>query len=172
MTVTQIMDIWPIAQYLAANDIQNRRNNSGAVDITLPQKIYSIGTSVQRTYDADSTDNTLPLTARFLYALCGKYGLQASVVMQTSGTVSPVTPNVPTVPYQFNVAASGNLINEGESSVIITSFIGFNLLFVRNGITQSTVNTESSYYSWNKETGLFTITGAAILGELFQIYAI
>jgi len=172
MTVTQIMDIWPIAQYLAANDIQNRRNNSGAVDITLPQKIYSIGTSVQRTYDADSTDNTLPLTARFLYALCGKYGLQASVVMQTSGTVSPVTPNVPTVPYQFNVAASGNLINEGESSVIITSFIGFNLLFVRNGITQSTVNTEPSFYSWNKETGLFTITGAAILGELFQIYAI
>jgi len=172
MTVAQIMDIWPIAQYLAANDIQNRRNNSGAVDITLPQKIYSIGTSVQRTYDADSTDDTLPLTARFLYALCGKYGLQASVVMQTSGTVSPVTPNVPTVPYQFNVAASGNLINEGESSVIITSFIGFNLLFVRNGITQSTVNTEPSFYSWNKETGLFTITGSAILGELFQIYAI
>ena len=172
MTVAQIMDIWPIAQYLAANDIQNRRNNSGAVDITLPQKIYSIGTSVQRTYDADSTDDTLPLTARFLYALCGKYGLQASVVMQTSGTVSPVTPNVPTVPYQFNVAASGNLINEGESSVIITSFIGFNLLFVRNGITQSTVNTEPSYYSWNKGTGLFTISPGAILGELFQIYAI
>jgi len=172
MTVAQIMDIWPIAQYLAANDIQNRRNNSGAVDITLPQKIYSIGTSVQRTYDADSTDDTLPLTARFLYALCGKYGLQASVVMQTSGTVSPVTPNVPTVPYQFNVAASGNLINEGESSVIITSFIGFNLLFVRNGIPQTTLTTESSYYSWNKDTGLFTITPGAILSELFQIYAI
>ena len=172
MTVAQIMDIWPIAQYLAANDIQNRRNNSGAVDITLPQKIYSIGTSVQRTYDADSTDDTLPLTARFLYALCGKYGLQASVVMQTSGTVSPVTPNVPTVPYQFNVAASGNLINEGESSVIITSFIGFNLLFVRNGIPQTTLTTESSYYSWNKDTGLFTITPSAILSELFQIYAI
>jgi len=172
MTVAQIMDIWPIAQYLAANDIQNRRNNSGAVDITLPQKIYSIGTSVQRTYDADSTDDTLPLTARFLYALCGKYGLQASVVMQTSGTVSPVTPNVPTVPYQFNVAASGNLINEGESSVIITSFIGFNLLFVRNGIPQTTLTTESSYYSWNKDTGLFTITPGAILSELFQIYPI
>ena len=172
MTVAQIMDIWPIAQYLAANDIQNRRNNSGAVDITLPQKIYSIGTSVQRTYDADSTDDTLPLTARFLYALCGKYGLQASVVMQTSGTVSPVTPNVPTVPYQFNVAASGNLINEGESSVIISAFIGFNLLFVRNGIPQTTLTTESSYYSWNKDTGLFTITPSAILSELFQIYAI
>jgi hypothetical protein len=172
MTVTQIMDIWPIAMYLSANDIQNRRSNSGAVDITLPQKIYSIGTSVQRTYDADSTDDTLPLTARFLYALCGKYGLQASVVMQTSGTVSPVTPNVPTVPYQFNVAASGNLINEGESSVIITSFIGFNLLFVRNGIPQTTLTTESSYYSWNKDTGLFTITPGAILSELFQIYPI
>jgi hypothetical protein len=172
MTVTQIMDIWPIAMYLSANDIQNRRSNSGAVDITLPQKIYSIGTSVQRTYDADSTDDTLPLTARFLYALCGKYGLQASVVMQTSGTVSPVTPNVPTVPYQFNVAASGNLINDGESSVIITSFIGFNLLFVRNGIPQTTLTTESSYYSWNKDTGLFTITPGAILSELFQIYPI
>ena len=172
MTVAQIMDIWPIAQYLAANDIQNRRNNSGAVDITLPQKIYSIGTAVQRIYDADSTDDTLPQTARYLYALCGKYGLQASVVMQTSGTVSPVTPNVPTVPYQFNVAASGNLINEGESSVIITSFIGFNLLFVRNGIPQTTLTTESSYYSWNKDTGLFTITPGAILSELFQIYPI
>jgi hypothetical protein len=172
MTVTQIMDIWPIAMYLSANDIQNRRSNSGAVDITLPQKIYSIGTAVQRIYDADSTDDTLPQKARYLYALCGKYGLQASVVTQTAGSVSPATPNVPIVPYQFNVAASGNLINEGESSVIITSFIGFNLLFVRNGIPQTTLTTESSYYSWNKETGLFTISPGAILGELFQIYAI
>ena len=172
MTVTQIMDIWPIAMYLSANDIQNRRSNSGAVDITLPQKIYSIGTAVQRIYDAGSTDDTLPQTARYLYALCGKYGLQASVVTQTAGSVSPATPNVPIVPYQFNVAASGNLINEGESSVIITSFIGFNLLFVRNGIPQTTLTTESSYYSWNKETGLFTISPGAILTELFQIYAI
>jgi hypothetical protein len=138
----------------------------------LPQKIYSIGTSVQRTYDADSTDDTLPQTARYLYALCGKYGLQASVVTQTAGSVSPATPNVPVVPYQFIVAASGNLINAGESSVTISAFIGFNLLFARNGIPQSTVNTEPSYYSWDKETGLFTISPGAILGELFQIYAI
>ncbi len=42
MTIAQIINIWPIAQYLAANEIQNRRNNSGAVDVNLPTKIYSM----------------------------------------------------------------------------------------------------------------------------------
>lgn len=122
MTIAQIINIWPIAQYLAANEIQNRRNNSGAVDVNLPTKIYSIGTAVQRIYDSDPTDDTLPATARYLYALCGKYGLQASVVTEEAGTVSPVTPVTLPQPIDWIVAATASataVLADGEGSVML-----------------------------------------------------
>lgn len=174
MTIAQIMDIWPIAQYLAANDIQDRRSNSGAVDVNLPQKIFSIGTAVQRIYDADPTDTTLTATSRYLYALCGKYGIQASVVAQTSGTVSSVTPITSTIPQPLDwvVSVSSSPLATGDSSVTITAFIGYNIDFFRGGITQYTTDPGNggTYYSWDRTTGLFVLNnGDAGEGEQMRI---
>lgn len=174
MTVAQIMDIWPIAQYLAANDIQNRRNNSGAVDVSLPQKIYSIGTAVQRIYDEDPTDSTLPQTARYLYALCGKYGLQASVVAQTSGTISTITPLPSTLPLPLDwvVGASTSPLATGDSSATLAAFIGYNIDFFRGGISQYTTDPGNggTFYTWDRATGLFTLNnGDAGEGEQMRI---
>lgn len=172
-TVAQIIDIAKISQYLAAQDVA-RGSLFGARKIPItPQVLYMERKAVEWMYDLDPTDDTLTLTANYLYSLCRGYNLQASRISGGGGgSISPVTPATAPSPYQFIVAASGNLINTGESTVTITSFIGYNLLFARGGVAQSTINTESSYYSWNKTTGQFTISPAAIVGELFQIYAI
>lgn len=173
-SVQQILQIAEISEYIARTNEQKGSLFGQRISPYTSTVLYMERKGVQYIYDNDPTDSTLTQTAWYLYSLCRGYNLKASNILNggSGGSVSPVTPTIPPVPYQFIVAASGNLINAGESSVTISAFIGFNLLFARNGIPQSTVNTEPSYYSWDKETGLFTISPGAILGELFQIYAI
>ena len=105
-------------------------------------------------------------------ALCGLYGLEAQEVVTSAGTVVPSSTSSAPLPLQFVVAASGTTFIDGQSSVTLTSFIGYNLLFSRNGIPQSTVAGQHSLYSWNRSTGLMTISPAAILDELYQIYPV
>lgn len=172
LTVAQIINVAKISQYLAANDIaKGSLFGKRKIPIT-PQVLYMERKAVEWLYNLDSTDSSLTLTANYLLSLCRGYNLQAANISGSGGTVSPISPATPPTPYQFLVTSSGNLINTGDSSVTITAFIGFNLLFSRNGIPQSTISTENSYYSWDRSSGLFTISPSAIVGELFQIYAI
>lgn len=173
-SVSQIISIAKISEYLARLDEQKGSLFGQRVAPNTAMVLYMERKAVEYYYDNDPTNTTLAQTSWYLYSLCRGYNLKANNILNggSGGSVSPITPPSPPQPYQFIVAASGNLINAGESSVTISAFIGFNLLFARNGIPQSTVNTEPSYYSWDKETGLFTISPGAILGELFQIYAI
>lgn len=117
-------------------------------------------------------NSTLVLTANYLYSLCRGYNLKAQSVTGGGGTIAPVNPNTEPLPLQFIVAATGTTFISGQSSVILVSYIGYNLLFSRGGIPQSTIDTESSYYSWNRNTGLLVISPNAVLGELFQIYPV
>lgn len=80
-SISEIISLYPIAQYLAANDLPKRGLYAGGKNILLPQKIYNIGKTVERIYDADPNDSTLPLTANFLWTLCGIYGEQAASVL-------------------------------------------------------------------------------------------
>ena len=113
---------------------------------------------------------TLILTANYLYSLCRGYNLKAQSITG-GGSVAPPVPGTTPSPLIF-IVNSSSFIQDGQSSKVITDFIGFNLLFARNGIPQSTVTTELTYYSWNKTTGLFTCVGAAVDTELFALYPI
>lgn len=172
-TTPQILTIAKISQYLCKVEAAKR----GLFPIKMPpnmaELIYMERMAVQFMYDLDPAETSLTSTANYLYGLC-RQNLRAANIMNSGGggSVSPITPSNPPSPYQFIVAASGELLNNGESTVTITSFIGFNLLFARGGVPQSVVTTEPSYYSWDRSTGLFTISPQAFTGELFQIYAI
>lgn len=169
-TVVEIINLYPIAQYLAANEIP--KEGLPYTDIILPEKIYNIGKSVLNRYNADPTDTTLTKTANYLYALCGIYGIQAQRVTGTAGNIAHTsTAQVPD-PYNFIVDTTTSFILDGASSKIITAFIGYNILFSRNGIVQSNLSSQSSYFNWNKLTGLFVISPAAVDTELFVISAI
>lgn len=161
-----------ISEYLSAVDIKKRGLFGGGVPLDLPEKIYRIRKSIAYWYSLDPTDTTLVATGNYLLALCGLYGLEAQWVITSAGTVVPSSTSSAPLPLQFIVAASGTTFVDGQSSVTLTSFIGYNLLFSRGGIPQSTVSTEPSFYSWNRSTGLLTISPMAFTGELFQIYPV
>ena len=109
--------------------------------------------------------------ANYLYWLCGIFALEGQYIITGTGggSVVPINPGATPNPVEFEVNASSFMVN-GQSSVYIPSFIGYNLLFVRNNVPQSIINTGASYFSWNKVTGLFTCNPAAFTGELFQLY--
>ena len=168
-TTASIVSIYPVAQYLATIDINKRGLYGGGVDLQLPEKIRNIGMSVERIYNDDPTDTTLTSTANYLYALMGKYGMQAQAVTGIAGSVAGIISNVQSpLPLDFEVTAS-SIIADGENTKTFTAFIGCNIEFTRGGITQNTTNIGGSYYTWNKVTGEFFCYPNASLTELLRI---
>lgn len=174
ISIADTIEIGDASVYLSGND--NAKGSLFGSRLASPISPVSIAVATDALrwgYEGDSTDDTLRGTANYLLWLCGKYGLQAQNIISGSGggTVVPVAPSNQPLPLQFIVSGSSPIVT-GDSSLVINSFIGFNLLFTRGGIAQSNVTTESSYYTWDKNTGTFTCSPAAQAGELFQLYAI
>lgn len=116
-------------------------------------------------------DNGSRGVANYLYWMCGKFQIEAQFIIQGvgGGIVSVLDPFATPSPIEFTVTES-SVIEDGESSVTLTQFIGYNILFMRNNVPQSTINNGGSYFTWNKSTGSFSISQPAYSGELFQIY--
>ncbi len=173
-TTAEIVDLYPIAQYLATIDLPKQGLYDGGTNLYLPQKIRNIGNAIEWVYDRDPSYDGLTETANFLWTLCGIYGQQALQVQQTPGYVPSPTPSGGSLPepIDYEIGASTTPLANGESSVTLTDFIGYNLVFNRNNIPQSTVNQGGSYYSWDRTTGAFVCFPAAVTTELFQIIPI
>jgi hypothetical protein len=170
MTVAEIIDIAIGSQPLAANDIARKGNAGGTVDLRLPRKIYMIRKNVERRYGQDPTDTTLTATANYLLALCQPYGLAAQNKSGIAGTIAGVSTTGGTPDrIDFKVDSSTSYMITGQSSVTITAFIGFNLEVDRNGIPQSTLSSQASYFTWIKATGLLTISPALSDEELIAL---
>lgn len=172
LTVAQILDIARISQYIATLDIEKGKFFGRRIAPETPQILYNERKAVEWQYNLDPADTSLTETSNYLYSLCRGYNLQAQQISGTGGTITPVNPSQIPSPYIFEVSST-SLVPTGANSATISAFIGFNVLFVRNGIPQSTLNINGdSYFSWNKNLGLLTIHPAAIQGEIFQIYPI
>lgn len=171
LTVAQKIAIADISEYLVTVAIERGGLWAKGIDIELPNKIRNIKDSIEYRYDSDPSDDTLTATSNYLYALCGRFGLQAQAILLAPGTISGIIAPTAPSPYQFTVDASASFIIDGQSSKTITAFIGYNLIFVRNNITQSTVDPGggASYYSYTKATGSFICYPAAVTGEIFQL---
>jgi len=173
LTVAQILDVAKISMYLSTLDVEKGSLFGQRVVPDTPQILANEIFGIEYWYNLDPSDPSLIETSNYLYALCRGYNLQAQQISGTGGTISPVNPTQIPNPYDFIVSAS-SIVPSGATSAILTAFIGFNVLFVRNGIPQSMINVGggNSYFSWNKNLGLFTIDPAAITGEVFQIYPV
>lgn len=171
LSVPQILQIAKISQYLAVADIAKGTIFSPVVKAApfTPQIIYMERKALEYQYNIDPTDDSLRFIANYVYALCGKYALQAKAITGVGGIIAGVAAagELPE-PYDFEVSGT-SVIADGESTIIFSEFIGFNLQFDRGNIPQSTTNTGASYYSWNRNTGEFICFPAATTGELFRI---
>jgi len=171
-TVTRILELTPPACYLASNRVGKGGLFGPALDPKLPLTIYMVYIVLKTVYDKDPTYTGVRVVADYLYELIQKYAFKAAAIVDgnSGGQIAPPTGTVVQEPYDFEVTDS-SFIETGETSVTITNFIGLNVNFRRNGVSQNTTNLGdgSSYYSWNTVTGLFTIYPEATEGELFRI---
>lgn len=109
--------------------------------------------------------------ADYLYWMCGKFNLQGQYIITGTGggSVVPISPGSTPNPIDFVVNSTSFMV-DGQSTVTIPQYVGYNLLFVRSGVPQTTITSQSTYFSWNKITGIFTCSPAAVNGEIFQFY--
>jgi len=116
-------------------------------------------------------NNGSRIVANYLYWMCGKFQIEAQFIIQGvgGGIVNVLNPFATPNPLEFTVSES-SVVPDGGSSVTITEFIGYNVLFFRNNVPQSTIDNGGSYFSWDKTYGQFSISQSAYSGELFQIY--
>jgi hypothetical protein len=163
--------------YLSANYTSKQALFGGSViRPTPPVQIGFVTDALDWGYAGGAqTAASLRSTANYLYWLCGMFQLQAQNIISGSGGGS-VSPNPPSGtlpnPFDYEVTGSSTPLANGESSVVLTTFIGYNIAFNRSNIPQSVVNTGASYYSWNRVTGAFQCFPAAVSGEIFQIIPI
>lgn len=171
LSILQIINIAKISGYLSLSDVQKGSLFGKRIAPDTPKVLYMERKAVEWMYNLDPADDTLRLTANYLYSLCRGYNLRAQAVSGTGGSISPVDPINAPDPYDFTVSGS-SFITAGSTTKTITAFIGFNLLFVRGGIPQSTINSGGTYYSWNRNTGEFVCSPALQSGEEVQLYPV
>jgi hypothetical protein len=173
-TIPEIITWAKIAQPLArVGEAKRLADGDDAADVDLDIKLYMTRKDVEYAYAQNSDSAILHTMGNYLLMLCGVYLFQAQQTNVGGGIITPITPGTMPDPYDFEVDGSSFIATGETTKIFPTSWQGLNMLFVRNNITQSTVNQGASYYSWDKTTRTFTlINGAANAGELFQIYPI
>lgn len=171
--------------FAAIGEAKKRATLGSAIDPDLHIKLYVERKTVEW-YNNQATVDTdiLYEISNWLFALEGVYGLKAQFVDGGSGgQVVPITPSTTSIPdpLDWEVAATATGVAplaNGQSSVTLNGTAGmpdlrgYNINFSRGGVTQNTTSLGdgSTYYSWNRSTGLFQLFGgAAQTGELMRI---
>ncbi len=193
LTVSEIIELGQASTYLSANYVSKQGLFGGTViKPTPPNQIAWVTDALRFGYDGGAqTDASLRSTANYLYWLCGKFQLEAQQIINGDGggSVTPTPAGGSLVnPLDWEVGSTATSIAplaENETSVLLDGtngmpdLRGYNIEFTRGNLTQYTTAPPdgiSTYYSWNRVTGLFTVLaatfpfGAAQLGEQFRIY--
>lgn len=171
-TTTEVINRAAVSIYLAGNDNAN--------GFLFGKKVAAPGSpvSIALIRDALNWGNTggaesaadIRQMSNYLEWLIGTYGLKAQYIL-TGASGGSVVAGGGSVPAQLNftVAASGTTLIDGQSTVTLTQFIGFNLLVNKNGTALTQITSSPIYYTWNKVTGALVVSPAAFLGDEFQI---
>lgn len=116
-----------ISGYLAANAISKNMLFKGRDLVpSLSRKIDIVRKAVDWKWNTNPTDASLNDTALYMYALCGRYIIEAKRILgqgqagqiinpQTGTTVTIATPNI-----QFRVGDPGALMVAGETTLTLT----------------------------------------------------
>jgi hypothetical protein len=174
---TQIITWAEIAQPLARiGEAQKVRQGNRDADVNLDIKLYDTRKDCQYEYLQDVNSSNLFPMCNYLLSLMGEYLFAAQSATGGGGSITPIIPGIAPDPYDFEITLTSFIASGATSKTFPASWVGFNILFVRNNITQSTVNQGASYYSWDKNTATLNLLGTpsspAQLTELFQIYPV
>ena len=84
-TVTEIINIAKVSQYLSIVAIQRGGVYGGGVDKKLPRLLYGVRKNVELVYGLDNSDTTITKTSNYLYALCGRFSMEAQNLLNGGG---------------------------------------------------------------------------------------
>ena len=87
LTIPQIILRAEISEYLSAIAIQKNNLAGGGIPAHLPSLIRQVRINVQRMYNLEPTEDNLRGNANYLYSLCGYFGIQASNVISSGGSI-------------------------------------------------------------------------------------
>lgn len=125
-------------------------------DTTLPRKILMCAQSVQDYYTDDPTNEFLPLTSNYLWAICGGYAFQAQDLYGGSGgiVVPPSSGGGSLTPYPINIEVQPSQAGGSTLSALIpTDWVGL------IGVVECTIDQNilqlNSQFSYNEITGVF-----------------
>lgn len=176
LTVPQQIDIGNASSIFASNELQNGKRHGGYLDTDWPTLIYLVRQGLEWLYELDPTHEDLTPIGNYLIAIC-KHASRAEAAIIGGGSTPTVVNVTAPEPLDFIVSSSSFIVS-GQTSVTISDFIGYNIEFIRGNLTQYTTAPPdglSTYYSWDKDTGLLTLLaditpfGAATAGEQFRI---
>lgn len=157
---------------LAANDNSKGSLFGGRLSSpTSPVTIAMVTDALNWMYGSTGsyTDQEMTAVANYLIWLMGKYGLQASNITGSGGSVTPIVPGGLTPSrIDFEVSASSYMVT-GATSATISQFVGREIDFIRGGISQSTLSSQPSYITWTKATGALTVSPALAATEIIAI---
>lgn len=185
MTVLEIIQIAEVSQYLSDKSIARNMLYGKGIDLMLPRKIYCLTKNTQYRYDQEgivggnTPSEELISVSNKLYSLCGAFTFEAQAILNGSSGGGVVTPSNPSgtipSPIEFYVSLS-SLIAIGGNTLLLDGTLGnpdwkgYNMIFNRNNQPQAMISDGSStYFTWDKVTGLFTCFGNANEDELFSL---
>ena len=185
-TIDQIISNGFLSSPLAANyNAKAGLFNSGALATPKSPVLILMVTSALNWMNEGGNYTTQQMTqvANYLVWLCGKFGLIASNITGSGGSVIPITPGSGVViPSTIDWIVSGTAsatapLADAEITVTfdgtggMPDLRGYNMDFFRGGQIQYTTNPGdgSTYYSWNPVSGVFSLSVAAITGEQMRI---
>lgn len=124
MTVPQIILRAEISEYLAVNAIYKGGIWGGGTPSYLPSLIRQVRISVSRVYDLEPSNDYLTGNANYLLTLCGKFGLYASYLISSGGSIPSPTN---TLVYGYPIASSYTALADGETTFTLLDADGNSL---------------------------------------------
>ena len=170
-TTQQVINIANSSCVYASNELSGGKFHSSSLDKRLPSLIYAVRQGLEWLYELDPAHEDILPISNYLISIC-KFSDKAEANMGSGGALPIVLGTASPSALDWIISASSTPLATGETSVTLTQFIGYDINFIRGSLTQYTTNPGdgSTYYSWNKTSGLFTISSAASLGEQMRIF--
>ena len=167
-TVQQQIDIANVCSIYSSNELESGLRNTGYIDPKNRDLIYLVRQGLEWLYELDSSHEDLDLIGNYLIAIC-RHSARGEANIVGGGTTPTISGATRPDRIDFYVSSSSLIPTGGTSVTLPESWQGYNLSFDRGNVPQSILTTEPSYFSWNRNTRLFTCFPAAALGDLFSL---